>query len=125
MRDIKFEVWDVEMKHMIGWEEIQKEWEAEGYNPSMLSGDHYIPREYTGLKDKNGKEIYEGDITNYGIVKWHDNLTWDGGGSSHPGFYFDKTMAWENGELDYHTGFDEEIEVIGNIYEQKELLGGE
>lgn len=70
--------------------------------------------------DKNGKEIYEGDITNYGEVFWFNSLTWDGGGSSHSGFYLRHIWEGEVGELDYHTGFDDKIEVIGNIHDLSE-----
>jgi hypothetical protein len=73
--------------------------------------------QFTGLRDKNGKEIYEGDITNNGVVNYLTELSWDSGGSLHPGFYFEALS-----DLQYHTGFDEEIEVIGNIYENPELL---
>ena len=70
-----------------------------------------------GLNDKTGKEIYSGDITNYGIVEWCECLNWDGGGSLHPGFYFKDKYECERGELSYHSGFDDDIEIIGNIYE--------
>jgi uncharacterized phage protein (TIGR01671 family) len=80
--------------------------------------------QFTGLLDRNGKEIYEGDITNYGAVEWCECLNWDLGGSNHPGFYFKQRNEWTNvrGDLDYHKGFDEDIEVIGNIYQNPELL---
>lgn len=81
--------------------------------------DEIILMQYTGLKDKNGKEIYEGDITNNGVVEWCKSLNWDSGGSNHPGFYFD---CKETDELSYHDGFDNDTEVIGNIYENPELL---
>ena len=79
--------------------------------------------QYTGLKDKKGKEIYEGDITNHGIVEYNKELTWDTWGSPHPGFYFKEAYeGGEKGELHYHTGFDDDVEVLGNIYENPELL---
>ena len=84
--------------------------------------------QYTGLKDKNGKEIQEGDIVSINdkkyIVKWFNKLTWDSG-CLHPGFYFkgfDETFDYkEVVDLDYHTSFHN-IEIIGNIYENKELV---
>ena len=69
--------------------------------------------QYTGLTDKNGKKIFEGDIvkSKYGVfkskVEWNDSFC---------GFF-----PFCNND----TGiFADECEVIGNIYENKELLEG-
>ena len=119
-REIKFRAWVESDKAMIQHREVIERAHLQ-FNDSLNHSD--IVMQYTGLKDKNGKEIYEGDITNYGEVKWFNSLCWDGGGSMHSGFYFDMVQYDpEIQELDYHIGFDEEIEVIGNIYENPDLL---
>jgi hypothetical protein len=71
--------------------------------------------QYTGLKDKNGKEIYEGDI-----VGWRDPDTGEVQFPEEVAYVYSSFIPLRRG--DYYSHEAEEIEVIGNIYENKELL---
>lgn len=89
-----------------------------------LSTNEIILMQSTGLKDKNGKEIFEGDILTNGIdvmsIKRHDTL----------GFYIDFKgkidFIADCADLEEFEEYAKEIadslEIIGNIYENKELL---
>lgn len=150
-REIKFKVWDIEEKQFVEYysiginmvhvvkgdhcflvnnEDESDERKAELESKGIEIKNEYILCQFTGLFDKNGKEIYENDCVNYyfknnskkitGIIKWEQQACtfW---------------LKWfcEEGKSRYHelqatsggdTFQNDYIEVIGNIYENPELI---
>ncbi|PCN42296.1 hypothetical protein B9C88_21595 [Brevibacillus laterosporus] len=115
MREIKFRMWDFENQEMINGDSLA----FEEYAPiSQLLSQKGI-MQYTGLKDCNDKEIYEGDIFkdwkgNIRIITWKDFL-WV--------FEVPEKQRKELGHR--YEDFHNVGEVIGNIYEHPHLLNQE
>lgn len=131
-REIKFRAWDKEEKCMIFDVQNTYDYGAGGCKAMeesfgcLLKNRDFEVMQYTGIHDKNGKEIYEGDILkDVGEIKfgvWYAYLENGLGGSYHiTGFY----IPGDSGEPDRPIEDDQFNEVIGNIYENPELLSKE
>lgn len=136
-RAIKFRAWDKRIPRMIY--DVQRGTQNDTFS-DFLHYDCYVVMQFTGLQDNNKKDIYEGDI-----VKWTNLLLEDGGinpvgfqsgafvllnhrgirvGGEYPAVsqmrdgWKDDWTSIEN----FKYGGDRTIEVVGNIYENPELL---
>ena len=91
----------------------------------FLDNKQYIVEQYTGLHDKNGKDIFEGDIVRY--TAWHDGEP-TGVFQGEVVYSGDLGMASFDIRLDHDGEIDRAVlpaigvEVIGNIHENPELL---
>lgn len=113
MREIKFRVRDN------GWIYMNQ---SEGYFLLDKADPEYI-NQYTGLKDKNGNEIYEGDIVRF-TTNW--NIKHEGESKKHEVIFRDGMFGIkdsQSGSMIKLSGWAS-FEVIGNIYENPELLNG-
>lgn len=128
MREMKFRCWDKINKHWInayslvlsldGSVQAVRDIKSDEEGVLELYGHHQVEvMQYTGLKDKNGKEIYEGDIINDGdpyhnnslIVEYNVEL------SGYCPFVCDGSPGDEPASSEFSK-------VIGNIYENPELI---
>ena len=112
-RELKFRVWDKLAERFIRCDEGYQghyvlSLKGEFHNLQNGSGgDECIVQQYTGLKDKNGKDIYEGDFIRFGKME---------------GLYSDQMYPIVAATHPIVQNYSHLGEVIGNIFENNELL---
>lgn len=124
MRDIKFRAWDKALKRwtnysidddlLMFYDKHAECWETD------QEGERFILCQYTGLKNFKGKEIYEGDLVKsegffgwIGVTKFLDK---------NQSFVFEAIDKNYRGSRLSLGQFEQYVKIIGNIYENPELL---
>jgi len=125
MREIKFRCWDKKRKIMLypKFGDISNlSWHG---HDGKSETDRHIFQQFTGLRDANRKEIYEGDIIAVRTLQDGDEYCWDNE-KQKP---VPQLVKWNKQECRFDFGYASRIrscphhfEVIGNIYEDSELL---
>jgi len=117
MREIKFRAWEKDKREIISVYDIDFKTKMINIRTGAWRTFYEIElMQYTGLKDEKGKEVYEGDViidhNGKGIIECIDSVA-------------SFRVNYKNGEakwfIDYME-FDGWIEVVGNIYENPELM---
>jgi len=120
-REIKFRAWDKKTERFQSGFHLTSDGKI--IFACLIENEDYILSQFTGLLDKNWKEIFEGDIVrfwanpkDYGGYKGHDyiaSVEWDE-------FSVGFILSDGHGLRDF-----EFLQVVGNIYQNPELLGGQ
>ena len=112
-REIKFRVWEYEAEEFLYLDPNKEDFDSKW----LKNDEQSVCQQYTGLKDKKGKEIYEGDIIlEDQFVEWINKE--DARFDQEYGCY-----GIQNGKYNLIAySEDEDFEVIGNIYENRDLL---
>lgn len=124
MREIKFRAWSHIGKMMLYTERCsgisvlmnEPTLKFPINEPVRISFGEYELMQFTGMKDCNGKEVYEGDIVHtddedIAIITWDEDE-------------YKFTVGTEEYFYDLGEYYPRDIEVIGNIYDNPEMLGG-
>lgn len=140
-RQIKFRVWSKGSKKFIKddylavsldggliwrriWYSLDEDDSWDDSWTEELHEDQYVIQQFTGLLDKNGHEIYEGDVVkddSHGIGTVCFGNFSDNEFIQHQGFYIDWKI-WPEFDHGFSQRRQLETEVIGNIFENPELL---
>ena len=129
-REIKYRVWAKKRKGyreldqlVFGKQGLEEVWVFPKDDETQLvyHPSEVVAEQYTGLTDKNGKEIYEGDIIHF-VKDGNAKVLWGKGKAM---FCLKWLDCGVEDELDYNVICRGPVEVIGNIHENPELLGVE
>jgi len=119
MREIKFRAWDVKFKEFVEMDSDHlPEWQMRLDGSIWRSGvdwtERYHKMQFTGLKDKGGKDIYEGDILSGPCMAIE--IYWS---KKFCGFW----VKLEDGERNTINDWClDDMDIIGNIHENPELV---
>jgi hypothetical protein len=110
MREIKFRAWNTETKQF----ELPLYRGAANLDINhILAGSTLLYQQFTGLHDKNGKEIYEGDVISSTVWTEGAEVYYEGGAFC---------VGRPSSEADFVGGIAAGCMVIGNVFENPELL---
>jgi uncharacterized phage protein (TIGR01671 family) len=122
MREIKFRAWCIERKTMVYYDPLL---------PYGVTDEYWVGEimQYTGLKDRYGKEIYEGDVIKGNHKRPFVVISMFGGLSllcvDYYGSGFNNGLVAEPTNDAQVAGWIQESEVLGNLYENPELIKDE
>lgn len=114
MREIKFRAWDKQESqwHSNVYIHIDGRVNSQEVGPNFKTAENFSICQYTGLKDKNGVEIYEGGIVKHPHFDNPLEIRWVGSG----------LVCYQDDSNWVLLDVDGEVEVIGNIFENPELI---
>lgn len=132
MRTIKLRAWDTKNKIMMEPFDLKDVTYSSGFIPE--SEQNHVFMQFTGLLDKNEKEIYEGDILKVAILNQFNSIGMEIGivvfNSASAQFVIENKLKDDPRaqDLNWHdslyreTDIPQDCEIIGNVYENQELL---
>ena len=126
MRELKFRAWIKGYNcyaDVLGFEQgklfVQFQSGERAQHRLYVPIEDSVLEQYTSLKDRNGKEIYEGDIVNIQGIKYYVDFEYGG-------FWFNNdNLKWKANRPFTHFQEINGTEVVGNVHENADLMEGE